>query len=220
MIKVNRVKTYGFESAVHGMRSPYNSWDKSDSRWVLDDMGYEHYRIGQKDLELMRRLFKAGTEHRKFMRQIFVSMDLTAPLYWYKQFDTYRIGVTANSCSTMHTIMAHEFTEKDFSCDAVCPEEMGCILMMLNHRRNAYLCEHDPELKRSIWRGLIQLLPEGYNQTRTVTMNYEVAATICRQRSGHKLGEWHDLIRTLKLELPYLEEIMDGPEGSAEGSDA
>lgn len=212
MIKVDDINVYNFESAIHGMRSPYNSYDKSDSAY--DDIG--EYYIGENDLALMQRLFKAGTEHRKFMRQILVSMDITAPLYWWKQESTYKVGTTSNSQSTMHTIAKKEFTLSDFSFDKedgseiIAEDEpekvysMSAMIQFLNNAREKYLSTKD----KNDWRYLIQLLPESYNQTRTVTMNYEVVANIIRQRRHHKLCEWDKFIDIMLDSLPYLREIM------------
>ena len=207
MIKIENVETWGFDHAIRGMRNPLNSWDKSDS------VDAKNLLIGKNDLDLMRRLYKAGTEHRKYLRQIFISLDITAPLYWWKEFDTYKVGTVANSCSTMHKIHAKEFELDDFSHEhlytdrlsAYCPMEMlKKQLEALNFWRQRYL-----ETKnKSDWWQLIQLLPSSYNQRRTVTMNYENVMTIIKQRTGHKLDEWNDFVATLK-ELPYVCDISE-----------
>lgn len=208
MIKVDDIHVYNFESAIHGMRSPYNSYDKSDSVFHGD------FVIGEKDLSLMQRLFKAGTEHRKFMRQILVSMDITAPLYWWKQADCYTVGVTKNSQSTMHTIAKKELTLSDFSFDNEDGNQisedsmMGVIAQGVIQELNVIRKEYLEFKNKDTWRFLIQLLPESYNQTRTITMNYEVVANIIRQRRHHKLCEWDNLIAIFLEELPYLKEIM------------
>ena len=215
MIKVENIDVWGFDHAIRGMRNPLNSWDKSDSKWVEDwtagqtKPGYKEYVIGDNDLDLMRRLYKAGTEHRKYLRQIFVSMDITAPLYWWKEFDTYKIGTTSNSCSTMHKIHEKEFTLDDFSHEHLLyigegynPIDM--LLHWLNYYRKRYLETKD----KNYWWQIIQLLPSSYNQKRTVTMNYENVVNIIAQRTGHKLDEWNQLIDELK-ELPYIKEIME-----------
>ena len=159
----------------------------------------------------MRRLFKAGTEHRKYLRQIFVSMDITAPLYWWKEFDTYKIGTVTDSCSTMHKIHAKEFTFEDFSmehighvpnCDPMYYAAVDYVIMALNEARHCYLDTKD----KAYWWQMIQLLPSSYNQKRTVTMNYENVFSIIKQRSGHKLDEWNELVEILKT-LPYVKEI-------------
>lgn len=199
MIKVENVEVWGFEHAIRGMRNPMNSWGKSDSRTC----GFDTV-IGLNDLDLMRRLFRAGTEHRKYLRQIFVSMDVTAPLYWWKENDQYKVGTVTNSCSTMHKIMDHAFTEDDFSFEVEDNEDIQDILTILNKHRNAYL---DRKNKQD-WYSVIKFLPEAYNQKRTLTMNYENVFTIIRQRSGHKLDEWNVFVSILK-NLPYVREISE-----------
>lgn len=223
MIKVEKIKVWGFEHAIRGMRNPMNSWDKSDSLFYSDEARF----IGKNDLDLMKRLYKAGTEHRKYLRQIFVSMDITAPLYWWKEFDTYKVGTTADSCSTMHKIHAKEFELDDFSweqllntgCDLF-TEEFGhgnyirkvqplqlltnFIIPSLNVCREKYLESKD----KKYWWQLIQLLPSSYNQKRTVTFTYENVMAMIRQRSGHKLDEWREFVEILK-DLPYVREIID-----------
>lgn len=207
MIKVEDIEVWGFEHAIRGMRNPMNSWDKSDTHWEFDDYGNEKCIVGKADLDLMQRLYKAGPEHRKFMRQIAVSMDITAPLYWWKEFDTYKIGTTSNSCSTMHKIHAKEFTLEDFSHEHLYIDSLALLetyIGELNYNRENFLKHRD---KKDWWQ-LIQLLPSSYNQKRTITMNYENVVTIINQRSGHKLDEWNDLVDVLK-KLPYIKEIMD-----------
>lgn len=178
----------------------------------LQKFPYDYYMIGKNDLELMQKLYKAGAEHRKYLRQIFVSMDITAPLYWWKEFDTYKVGTVANSCSTMHTIHKKEFELDDFSHDhlytdslsAYCPQKMlEQTIKALNFWRYRYLTTNN----KSDWWQLIQLLPSSYNQKRTIMMSYEVVFKIIRERSGHKLDEWRDLCEILK-NLPYVKEIM------------
>lgn len=193
----------------------------------LKKFPYDYYMVGPNDLELMRKLYKAGTEHRKFMRQIMVSMDVIAPLYWWKEADTYKVGTVANSCSTMHKIHAKEFTLDDFSWDQLLNTDCDLfeiewgrdcktmvqpqhfliqyIIPVLNICRKKYLETKD----KVYWWQMIQLLPSSYNQRRTLTMNYEVAATIIRQRTGHKLDEWNQFVKVLKG-LPYMAEIMGG----------
>lgn len=175
----------------------------------LEKFPYDYYMIGPNDLGLMRKLFAAGTEHRKFMRQIFVSLDVTAPLYWWKEMDTYKIGTVANSCSTMHKIHAKEFVLDDFSHEHLLEDEaiefMKHLVDGLNFYRKKFLETKD----KVYWWQMIQLLPSSYNQRRTLTMNYEVTATIIRQREGHKLDEWNQFVKVLKG-LPYMAEIMGG----------
>lgn len=214
MIKVEKIWTGNFENAIRGMRNPMNSWDKSDSYAnysveFADDaeIHREYFRIGASDFALMKKLYSAGTEHRKFMRQIFASMDITAPLYWWKEFDTYKVGTCTNSCSTMHKIHAKEFTIDDFSHDHLDEFGMamlGTIVSYLNENRRHYILSKSKE----DWWQLIQILPSSYNQKRTVTFNYENAASIINQRKNHKLDEWRDLCDILLDELPYLREIM------------
>ena len=194
MIKVENIDIWGFEHAVRGMRNPMNSWDKSDSKffaWTGHDI-IPCVKIGENDLNLMKKLYNAGSEHRKYLRQIFASMDIVAPLYWWKEFDTYKVGTVANSCSTMHKIAAKEFELDDFSCEHLIDfhgkgefSTMGVILNDLNWSREKYL-----ETKnKDYWWQMIQLLPLSYNQKRTVTMNYENVVTMIKQRTGHKLDE-------------------------------
>lgn len=224
MIKVDHIENWGWEHAIRGMRNPLNSWDKSDtSFYCYPDEGKAH-SIGENDLSLMKRLFKSGTEHRKYLRMIIVSMDITAPLYWWKEFDTYKVGTVANSCSTMHKIHAKPFELDDFSWDHLL--NTGCdlfelkwgtdcstmvqpqhflieyIIPVLNVCREKYLETKD---KRYWWQ-MIQLLPSSYNQKRTVTFSYENVFTILRQRKGHKLDEWNEFCSILS-NLPYVEEI-------------
>lgn len=213
MIKVEHIEVFNFEGAIRGMRNPMNSWDKSDSYFEdTIDVNSKAYSIGQNDLNLMRTLYNAGSEHRKYLRQIFVSMDITAPLYWWKEFDTYKIGTTADSCSTMHKIHAKEFELDDFSHEHLMEDSyeiLNNVCDILNDWRYIYLngsswCEkHD----KRVWWQMIQLLPSSYNQKRTVTMNYENVVTMIRQRTGHKLDEWNDFVSILKS-LPYVQEII------------
>ena len=207
MIKVEKIEIWGFEHAIRGMRNPKNSWDKSDSGYGIDGEDDDVYLVGPNDLDLMRRLYQAGPEHRKLFRQIFISMDITAPLYWWKEFDTYKIGTTADSCSTMHKIGAKEFELDDFSHEHLhnmFMYQLKDTIIVLNHARTKYLESKD----KDYWWQMIQLLPSSYNQKRTVTMNYENTVTMIRQRTGHKLDEWRNFVGILK-DLPYVREIMD-----------
>lgn len=217
-IKVQNIDVWGFEHAIRGMRNPKNSWEKSDSySECIKDTGcclHGVCFIGQNDLSLMRRLYKGGSEHRKYLRQIFVSMDITAPLYWWKEFDTYKVGTVANSCSTMHKIAAKEFTLSDFSYEHLDNfeldflgdflETLECLIDSLNKARKLYIKTND----KTWWWQMIQLLPTSYNQRRTVTLNYENVVTIIKQRTGHKLDEWNTFVDELK-KLPYVKEIME-----------
>ncbi len=211
MIRIEHLETFGWEAAIRGMRNPMNSWEKSDSGW-LSVYPRGRYDVGPNDLDLMKRLRNAGTDHRKFMRMITVYVDITAPLYWWKEFDTYKIGTVANSCSTMHKIAAKEFTFEDFSCEHI-GDVPNCdpwyfnafetVIGALNEARHCYLDTKD----KKYWWQMIQLLPSSYNQRRTVMLNYEVLANIYRSRRNHKLDEWHafcDWIQT----LPYSELIV------------
>lgn len=201
MINLKYADIWGFEHAVRGMRNPMNSWDKSDT--FVD---YDLVLLGNKDKELMKRLVHAGPSHRKFLRQIFVSVDITAPLYWWKEFDTYKVGTTANSCSTMHKIHDKEFTLDDFSVehlnDDVLNKPFKDIISCLNFFRQLYIQDHD----KDNWWQMIQLLPSSYNQKRTVTMNYENLLNIYETRRNHKLDEWKDFCKWIER-LPNAELI-------------
>lgn len=205
MVKVENLEYWGFEAAIRGMRNPKNSWDKIDSKYEYDeDFHKTIYRLGPNDLKLATSLIKGGSEHRKFLRQIMVSMDITAPFYWWKEFDTYKVGTVANSCSTMHKIAAKEFTLEDFShehlYDDVIEQPFMKIIDCLNFFRNLYLQSKD----KDDWWQMIQLLPTSYNQKRTITCNYENLYSICHQRKNHKLDEWHTFIDIMTTKLPYL----------------
>ena len=215
MIKVENIDVYGFEHAVRGMRNPMNSWDKSDSgmKWVNNNIfDHQEYMVGEKDLDLMKRLYKSGAEHRTYARMIMVWMDITAPLYWWKEMDRYTIGKSQVSCSTMHKIADREFTIDDFSHEHLDPEGYGdnslqfldLIVETLNDCRELYLQNNK---SKQYWWYLIQLLPTSYNQKRTICMSYEVVFKIIRERTGHKLDEWNEFIEVLK-KLPHVEEIM------------
>lgn len=201
MITLKYADIWGFEHAVRGMRNPMNSWDKSDT--FVD---YDLVLLGNKDKELMKRLVHAGPSHRKFLRQIFVSVDITAPLYWWKEFDTYKVGTVSNSCSTMHKIHDKEFTLDDFSVehlnDDVLDKPFKDIISCLNFFRQLYVQDHD----KDNWWQMIQLLPSSYNQKRTVTMNYENLLNIYETRRNHKLDEWKDFCKWIER-LPNAELI-------------
>lgn len=214
MLKTEKVDVWGFEHAIRGMRNLMNSWEKSDSESIDYDICPKFFQIGKNDLNLMIGLFKAGTEHRKFLRQIFVSMDIIAPLYWWKEADTYKVGTVANSCSTMHKIHDKPFVFSDFSYEHLFAENftdedtipplsvLEQTIRHLNLYRNKYLKTKD----KNWWWQIIQLLPSSYNQRRTVTMNYENVFNIIKQRKNHKLDEWIELVATLE-KLPYIKEI-------------
>lgn len=197
MIKIENVDTYGWKAAIRGMRNPLASWDKSDS--TSDG-------IGPADLKLMRQLAKAGTDHAKYLRFIHVSMDITAPLYWWKEFDTYRVGVEKNSCSTMHCIHKKEFTLDDFSGENLRAEALKTLLdttKKLNQYRNKYL-----ETKsENFWWQMIQLLPSSYNQMRTVEISYQALWNMYQARKNHKLYEWREFCSFVE-NLPYFYDIF------------
>lgn len=209
MIKVEKIETWGFRHAIRGMRNPMNSWDWSDSYWDLEDGGFT---IGDNDLRLMQQLYNSGQSHRKYLRQIFVSMDITAPLYWWKEADTFKVGTVSNSCSTMHKIHAKEFEMSDFSHEHLeltfywkCLE---CTVHCLNAAREEYLKTKD----KTYWWQMIQLLPSSYNQKRTLTMSYENVMNILDTRENHKLDEWVEFCGILKR-LPYITEIRGNQDG-------
>lgn len=234
MLKIESTESYGWEAAIRGMRNPMNSWDKSDSQFgyrlaipyaqnnpttMFDKYGVETY-IGDNDLDLMKRLINAGTDHRKFLRMITVYCDVTAPLYWWKEFDTYKVGTVANSCSTMHKIHAKEFTLDDFSHEhLILPQDtealelpfyghnmpwcfLEYIVEYLNACREAYLKTKN----KKYWWQMIQLLPSSYNQKRTVMLNYEVLTNMYKSRKNHKLDEWREFCDWIE-KLPYSELI-------------
>ena len=228
MIKIENVDVYGWEAAIRGMRNPMNSWSKSDSSYFYSESSYPHsgefVHIGKNDLVLMKSLIKAGSDHRKFLRFINVTCDITAPLYWWKEFDTYKVGTVRNSCSTMHTIAKKEFTLDDFSIehiesiDFIDVDALGytncsgidnwtlakLIVEVLNFNRKKYL-----ETKgKGYWWQMIQLLPSSYNQRATVQLNYEVLMKMYNERKNHKLDEWKTFCEWVKA-LPYMREMLN-----------
>lgn len=234
MLKIENTEVMGWEHAIRGMRNPKNSWEKSDSGWSSDwpytidpsakghifvdsdAEGYFELAIGPNDQNLMMTLCNAGTDHRKFMRMITVYLDITAPLYWWKEFDTYKVGTVANSCSTMHKIAAKEFTLEDFSHEHL-QEDSVAVLETVIHTLNVHRdwfnnkVLDDPKID---WWQMIQLLPSSYNQKRTVMLNYEVLANIYKSRRHHKLDEWHTLCDWIEG-LPY-SELITGKEEMAD----
>lgn len=218
MIKITNAEVFGWDAAIRGMRNPMNSWDKSDSKhWRETIVGHEvEYRVvGRNDLTLMKKLVEAGSDHAKFMRMINVTADITAPLYWWKEFDTYKVGTVANSCSTMHTIANREFMLEDFSYEHLMQGGLECIKNLckdLNMCREQYLAKHDKEW----WWQMIQLLPSSYNQKRTVQLNYAVLRNMYHARRNHKLDEWRDFCSWVES-LPYAELITLG--GNDNGKD-
>lgn len=202
MLKLERTSVMNLENAIRGARNPMNSWAKSDSAY--DEKG--NYILGENDLTLAKKLCRAGSDHRKFMRQILVSADITAPLYWWKEFDTYKVATVANSTSTMHKIHAKPFELSDFSADKLSDGALAAFRTYIDYMEATRLRFVETKDKRD-WYDLIQLLPSSYNQLRTVTMNYETLVNIYYARRAHKLDEWHvfcDWIRT----LPYAEDLI------------
>ena len=208
MIKIENTEVYGFEAATRGMRNPMNSWEKSDSYHKGDA-----FVLGKNDLALMKSLVKAGSDHSKFMRMINVTMDITAPLYWWKEFDTYKVGTVRNSCSTMHKIHAKEFTLDDFSHeklnDFAIEDCLEVVIQFLNTARDMFI-DHDGKSKAAWWQ-MIQLLPSSYNQRATVQLNYAVLRNMYKSRKDHKLDEWHTFCKWVES-LPYSEIITGGSE--------
>ena len=207
MLKAERVSVMNLENAMRGARNPLNSWARSDSGYD----GTGAYVLGENDLSLALRLCAAGSDHRKFIRQIFVSMDITAPMYWWKEFDTYKVGTVANSTSTMHKLHAGPITLSDFSTDHMTPASLAEFERYVDYIetvRQRYIEGKD----KADWYDLIQLLPSSYDQMRTVTLNYEVLANIYFARRGHKLDEWHTLCAAI-LELPYARQMLEAMAG-------
>lgn len=207
MITIENVNVTGFEAAIRGMRNPMNSWEKSDSIFSTPE-NIHYYYIGDNDKKLMTSLVKAGSDHRKFMRMINVTMDIKAPLYWWKEYDTYKVGTVANSCSTMHKIHAKEFTIEDFSHEHLQPYGMFYlenIIKALNHARICY--EETKDIDD--WWQMIQLLPSSYNQLRTVQLNYEVLYNMYFARRDHKLDEWVYFCLEI-TKLPLMPEFING----------
>lgn len=202
MIKIERTSIMNFDNAIRGARNPMNSWAKLDSYY--NENG--EFVFGENDLDLARRLAHAGSDHRKFLRQIFVSVDITAPLYWWKEFDTYKVGTVANSCSTMHKIHSKEFSREDFSCDRLTPpalEALDTLIAFLESERKKFVETKD----KAPWHNMIQLLPSSFNQMRTVTLNYENLISIYYARKSHKLPEWHTLCDWI-MSLPYAADLI------------
>ena len=209
MIKIENIEVFGWRAAIRGMRNPMNSWEKSDSKFDIgvniNYLQFECYAVGPNDLALMKKLVKAGLDHSKFMRMINVFMDITAPLYWWKEFDTYKVGTVANSCSTMHKIQVKEFTVDNFSnehLNTLGEHLLSETVKFLNVNRDYYLETKD----KKYWWQMIQLLPSSYNQKRTVMLNYEVLANIYQHRRSHKLDEWREICKWIES-LPYSEII-------------
>ena len=224
MIKVEHIETFNWEGAIRGMRNPLNSWDKSDSGICSDgggrQCGYMEkcekgycYEVGKADLALMRKLCRAGSDHRKFLRQIMVSMDITAPLYWWKEFSTYKVGTVANSCSTMHTIHKRELTMEDFSCEHLMTKEKQMLKVLINLLNEDIMVYNADTNQKAFWWQIIQLMPSSFNQKRTVTLNYEVLLNMYHARRNHRLDEWRTLCGCIEA-MPYFAEICLTEENS------
>ena len=202
MIKIERASVMNFETALRGARNPYNSWERSDSRYAENG----EFILGENDRALARQLCRSGSDHRKFIRQILVSADITAPLYWWKEFDTYKVATVANSTSTMHKIHAKMFELSDFSTDHMTEaalKKFQAYIAFLEETRTAYLQNKD----KQYWYDLIQLLPSSYNQLRTVTMNYETLTNMYYARKNHRLDEWHTYCDWI-VTLPYATDMI------------
>lgn len=218
MLKVENIEIFGWDAAIRGMRNPMNSWDKSDTPddadlYIICGSEILVPPIGPNDLALMKKLVKAGSDHSKFMRMINVTMDITAPLYWWKEYDTYKVGTVANSCSTMHKIHAKEFGLGDFSWEHLSERALTTlerIIDDLNYYRDLFV----ETKEKKYWWQIIQLLPSSYEQTRTVQLNYAVLQNIYPARRNHKLDEWHTLCDVIE-HLPY-SELITGEEHSNE----
>jgi hypothetical protein len=221
MIKITNTEVVGWEPAIRGMRNPMNSWDKSDSNWefvedpsIINPNDEVKLVLGENDADLMRRLCKGGPVHAKFRRMIAVYVDIEAPLYWWKEFDTYKVGTVANSCSTMHKIHAKEFELSDFSTEHLIVDGEACLQSLIQYLN--YCRENFVETKdKSWWWQMIQLLPTSYNQKRTLMLNYEVLVNIYHSRKNHKLDEWHRVCEWIES-LPHSWLITGKEEENAE----
>lgn len=220
MIKLEKTDVCGWETAIRGMRNPMNSWEKSDSEfdvtyyWDDGETPYQTHKavIGENDLGLMKRLAKAGSDHRKYLRMIIVSADITAPLYWWKEYDTYKVGTVTNSCSTMHKIHERDLTLRDFSCEYL-DGEMKDLLKMVISYMNCCRGYYESSKRKEEWYQIIQMLPTSYNQKRTVMLNYEVLCNMYHSRRNHKLDEWHTFCEWIES-LPYSELITGEDNGN------
>ena len=209
MLEINRTSVMNLENALRGARNPMNSWARSDSAYDAEG----RYILGENDLTLAKKLCRAGSDHRKFMRQIFVSADITAPIYWWKEFDTYKVATVSNSTSTMHKIHSEPFTPAQFSCDRMTnetKEKFDALIAYLETLRVRFNETKD----KKYWYDIIQLLPSGYNQMRTCTLNYETLVNINFARRSHKLDEWHVVCDWI-LTLPYAEELITSCAGGS-----
>ena len=217
MIIIDKADVYGWQSAIRGMRNPMNSWDKSDSLYMTvndivghpcDDGMKEEFVVGNDDFDLMKRLVRSGSDHSKFMRMINVTCDITAPLYWWKEFDTYKVGTVRNSCSTMHKIHAKQFEIDDFSHDNLDSKSLKVLHYIINYLNviREWHNNAEPNFKKDAWWQMIQLLPSSYNQKATVQINYAVLRNMYHSRRKHKLDEWHTFCKWVE-DLPYSELI-------------
>lgn len=206
MIKLERTDVMNFENAMRGARNPMNSWARMDSSY--DDQG--NFVFGENDISLAKRLICAGNDHRKFIRQIFVSVDITAPLYWWKEYDTYKVGTVANSTSTMHKIASKEFSREDFSCDFMNQETLEQMDLVIAHLEKLRI-QFNETKDKEVWYSLIQFLPSSYNQMRTCTFNYENVLNMYFSRRHHKLQEWHVFCEWVE-NLPYMKEFISALE--------
>lgn len=203
MIKIERACVMNMENAIRGARNPMNSWSRSDSYFDLDG----RFVLGQNDLDLASRLARAGTDHRKFLRQIIVSVDITAPLYWWKEFDTYKVGTVANSCSTMHKIHSKPFERSDFSCDKMDSGALAVLDSVIAYMESERQKFCEDKTNKQAWFNMIQMLPSSYDQMRTVTLNYENLINMYYARRHHKLDEWHVLCDWI-MTLPYADKLI------------
>lgn len=211
MLKFEHTKTHNLDGAIRGMRNPFDSWHLSDSRWEFvptsDNQYNTEFKLGTADLDLAQRLIRAGSDHRKFMRQIIVCVDITAPFYWWKQFDTYKVGTVANSCSTMHTLSRHDLTLDSFSHDKLGQTAVE-FLKKIIRQINLYRANFQRTKDKYYWWQMEQLLPDSYNQKRTITLSYETIYRIHKSRKDHKLDEWTvDFMEWIDT-LPYAEELL------------
>ena len=204
MLKTERIAVMNLENAMRGARNPLNSWARSDSYYNVKG----EYILGPNDLDLAKRLRNAGSDHRKYLRQVIVCMDITAPMYWWKEFDTYKVGTVANSTSTMHKIHAAPFTADDFSCERMTAETRAKFDGVIAYMEDLRL-RYNETKDKALWIDMIQFLPSSYNQMRTVTMNYENLINIYHARKNHKLSEWHVLCADIE-KLPYAKELIIG----------
>lgn len=204
MLTVSKISVMNFENAMRGARNPLNSWDRSDSRYSEDGS----FVLGPNDLQLAQKLCRSGSDHRKFMRQILVSVDINAPIYWWKEFDTYKVATVANSTSTMHKIHSQPFALEQFSTDGMTRESVAALEQLLIHLEKLRLRFLESK-DRAYWRDIIQLLPSAYNQLRTCTMNYETLVNIYHARKDHKLSEWHTFCDCIAA-MPYARELIIG----------